>query len=76
MKYIHLASGIGTVISNEESILLDQLSKAEGGLARNDLDERQQIVAVNLVKKDVLTRVKRDGTIYYQVPNTAHIWRI
>lgn len=76
MKVFDLPSGFSTIISNEESQLVDLMTKNQGSMARSELDERQQVVAANLVKKDVLTRTRIEGKIYYTVANANHIWRI
>lgn len=76
MKVFSLPSGFSTIISNEESQLVDQLNQHEGSLPKSALDERQQTVAANLVKKDVLTRTRIEGKLYYTVANAKHIWRI
>lgn len=76
MKAIDLPSGFSTLISNEESLLLSKVAGHPDGLAKSALDEREQTVANNLVKKDVLTRVKTEGKLYYRAPDLRHIWRI
>lgn len=75
MKFVSLPSGFNTLISNEESLLLDQISQT-GQVSRSELNEREQVVANNLVKKDVLTRRKIDGKLYYSTANMQDIWRI
>ncbi len=76
MKIIDLTSGIRTAISNEENLLLEKFKNSQGSLFRSELDEREQMLAVELVKKGVLTRTKLQGKINYNLPNTENIWRI
>ena len=76
MKALDLPSGFSTLISNEESMVLTKIVQHPQGMAKHLLDEREQTVARDLVKKDVLTRVKIDGKLYYRAPDMRHIWRI
>lgn len=76
MKIRELASGINIIISNEESQLLDQIQEHQGMVLKKDLDQRQQVVAGNLVNRDVLTRARKDGKICYVIPDPSAIWRI
>ena len=63
MKIIELTQGLDIVLTNEESELLDRLD--EGSIARRDLNEREVVVANNMVIKDVLYRKNQDGRITY-----------
>lgn len=76
MKIIDLTSGLRTAISNEENLLVEKFKTSHGSLFRSELDEREQMLAVELVKKGVLTRTKLQGKINYNLPNTENIWRI
>ena len=76
MKIIDLTSGLRTAISNEENLLLERFKSANGSLLRRELNERERVLAVDLVKKGVLTRTKLQGKIKYNLPNTENIWRI
>lgn len=76
MKIIELATGVNIVISNEESLLLMTIKDNNGMIHKKQLDERQQLVAANLVKRDVLTRAKKDGKICYMIQDLSNVWRI
>jgi len=70
VKIVSLPSGI-----NEEQQLIELIQKANGGMLKRKMDERQQQVAVDLVKRSVLTRAQEDGKIIYRLPPND-IWRI
>ena len=75
MKVISLPSGINTIVSNEEQQLMELLQQHKGRMLKSKLDERQRQIAVDLVKRDVLTRAREDGKIIYCLPPND-IWRI
>jgi hypothetical protein len=64
------------IVSNEEHQLLDQIQEHKGMMFKKDLDLRQQVVAGNLVNRDVLTRARKDGKICYVLPDPSNVWRI
>ena len=76
MKFFDLPSGFGILISNEESVLIDKIKQNQGSMAKKSLDTREQMVAAGLVAKDVLTRTRRDGKLYYTIAAVDQIWRI
>lgn len=75
MRIIDLPSGVRSIISNEEGILLDRLSASDQGVFKHDLEPREQQVAKELTQRGVLTRIKQSGKLMYKLcePN---IWRI
>jgi len=64
MRIVEIMGGIKTPITNEESDVLD---KFEGDQSVNkvDLTEREQVLANQLVIKNVLYRRHKDGQIEY-----------
>ena len=52
MKIVELVKGLDIALTNEETELLGKLH--EGSVSRNKLDEREVVVANNMVIKDVL----------------------
>jgi len=76
MKIIELGSGLRTVVSNEENLLLCKIRDAGGRLARGQLSERERVLAMDLVKKGVLTRLRAQDKLYYQVDDPDKVWRI
>jgi len=51
-------------LSNEEHELLEQFG--DDPIAKNTLNEREQVLANQLTVKDVLIRTNNDGKIYYK----------
>lgn len=75
MKILELSSGLRTVVSNEENMVIELIQQNHGLIHKRQLDERQQQVASDLVKRDVLTRTREQGRICYRLPSDP-IWRI
>jgi hypothetical protein len=71
-----LPNGFWTVISNEESMLADHIKAQGGQVQAKDLDERQRVVANHLVAKGLLTRLKQNNKLCYQLESPDQIWRI
>lgn len=65
MKIIELLTRIQLPITNEEAELLSEFDN-ELVIPKNNLNERQQILANQLVNKDVLLRKNQDGQIVYK----------
>lgn len=66
MKIVEILNGLSVAITNEEADLLLQFDDQTPSVARRDLDERKQIMANNLVNKNVLKRIKENGRIVYK----------
>jgi len=66
MKIVEIMNGLSVAITNEEADLLLQFDDETPSVARRDLDERKQIMANNLVNKNVLKRIKENGRIVYK----------
>jgi len=64
MKIIELVNNIQLPITNEEADLLTEFSDNEK-LNKSDLSPRQQILANQLVNKNVLLRINQNGQIVY-----------
>jgi len=65
MKIIELTNKLLLPITNEEQELLDRFIDAPS-IAKNQLNEREQVIANHLTIKDVLLRTNEDGKIYYK----------
>lgn len=64
MRIVELLNKVHLPISNEESDLLHQFD--EGAiLYKSDLSDRQQIIANQLVIKEVLLRQNKNGKVFY-----------
>jgi len=71
MRIVELLNNINITlpITNEEAELLDQFADTET-LHKSALDPRQQLIANNLVNKDVLLRIQENGRITYRKPRS------
>jgi hypothetical protein len=65
MKIVELTTKILMPITNEESQLLDRFSDGEV-LSKNQLNEREQLLANQLTVRDVLLRTNENGKIHYR----------
>lgn len=66
MKIIEIAGRPGVAVNNEEADLLLQFDEDTPTIARGDLNERQIVIANQLVNKSLLKRVKEDGRTIYK----------
>jgi hypothetical protein len=69
MKIVELTNNIKLPITNEEADLLAKFDEGVN-IAKNEFNERQQLVANQLVNKDVLLRRNQDGKIFYKKKTT------
>ena len=65
MRIVELLNNLTLPITNEEAEILDMLNDRKD-LLKADLDPRQQIMANQLVNKDVLYRISENGCITYK----------
>jgi hypothetical protein len=65
MKILELLSKIQLPITNEEAELLGEFHD-KTHLYKSELDPRQQLLANQLVNKDVLYRIQENGRIIYR----------
>lgn len=66
MKIVEITSNIKVAITNEEADLLTKFDDETPTVAKRELDDRQQIIANQLVNKDVLQRKNENGRIIYK----------
>ena len=64
MKIVELTNKLLLAVTNEESELLERFG--DDPIAKNQLNEREQLLANNMTIKDVLIRTNTDGKIYYK----------
>ena len=64
MKIVELTNKILLPLTNEETELLAKFES--GSVAKNQLEEREQLLANQLTVKDVLLRTNENGKIYYK----------
>ena len=65
MRIVELINKLTLPITNEEAEILDMLHDRKE-LHKADLDPRQQLMASQLVNKDVLYRISENGRITYK----------
>lgn len=65
MKIVEIMGGLQLPITNEEADLLKKFDQSEL-VTKSNLTEREQLLANNLVNKNVLYRRHQDGRIEYQ----------
>ena len=76
MKFTEIAGGIRVFTTLEENELLEKFSKADR-ISKNQLDDREQMIARKLVEKSILRRSKdkEDGKLYFTKNSTRPIRR-
>jgi hypothetical protein len=60
MKIIELLNSLHLPITNEEAEVLDKFNE-NAAILKSSLEPREQLIANNLVSKDVLYRKKNNG---------------
>lgn len=65
MKIVELLNKIRIPITNEEADVLGQFDESKQ-VAKEDMSDRQTLIANQLVNKDVLFRKNENGKIYYR----------
>ena len=65
MKIVELTNKILLPITNEEQEVLEQFVD-DISIAKNQYNEREQLLANSLTNKDVLLRTNQDGKIHYK----------
>lgn len=66
MKIIEVTQHLTVAITNEEADVLSQFDESTPVVAKGDLNERQQLIANQLVNKDLLLRKNENGRIIYK----------
>lgn len=66
MKIVELTQHLTVAITNEEADMLAQFDEDTPVVAKGDLNDRQQLMANQLVNKDLLLRKNENGRIIYK----------
>lgn len=66
MKIIEVTQHLTVAITNEEADVLAQFDDETPVMAKGELNERQQLIANQLVNKDLLLRKNENGRIIYK----------
>ena len=78
MRYFEIFDGIGTLLSKEESKLLDRITESESGrLLKSDLNIRDKEVARKMVSRGVLNgrSLNEDEDYEYTSNGLTDLWR-
>jgi hypothetical protein len=74
MRFIEIASGLPTAVSNEELELVRKIREAHK-IERSKLDEREQELARRLVSRGILNRLTQEGHSVYEFNGLEEVWR-
>ena len=66
MRIVELTNNFSVAITNEEADVLLQFDEETPTIAKGDLSDRQQLMANQLVNKDLLVRIKENGRVIYK----------
>ena len=65
MRIVELLNNLTLPITNEEAEILDMFNETKE-LHKSKLDPRHQLIANQLVNKDILYRINENGRIIYK----------
>lgn len=66
MKIVEVTKQLQVAITNEEADVMLQFDEDTPIVARGDLNDRQQLIANQLVNKNLLLRIKENGRTIYK----------
>ena len=66
MKIVEVTKHLTVAITNEEAEVLDRFDEDTPVVAKREFTDRQQLMANQLVNKDILLRKNEDGRIIYK----------
>jgi len=66
MKIVEVTKQLQVAITNEEADVLLQFDEDTPVVAKGDLNDRQQLMANQLVNKNLLLRIKENGRTVYK----------
>jgi hypothetical protein len=66
MKIVEVTKQLQVAITNEEADVLLQFDEDTPVVAKGDLNDRQQLMANQLVNKNLLLRIKENGRTIYK----------
>ena len=66
MKIVEVTSNLTVSITNEEADLYNRFDEATPVMAKHELNDRERLIANQLVNKDLLLRKNQDGQIIYK----------
>lgn len=66
MKIVEVTNQISVSLTNEEADLYNRFDEESPVMAKHELNDRERLIANQLVNKDVLLRKNQDGQIIYK----------
>jgi hypothetical protein len=66
MKIVEVTKHLNVAITNEEAEVLDRFDEDTPVVAKSEFTDRQQLMANQLVNKDILLRKNENGRIIYK----------
>lgn len=66
MKIVEVTKQLQVAITNEEADVLLQFDQNTPVMAKGDLNDREQMMANQLVNKNLLLRIKENGRTIYK----------
>jgi len=66
VKIVEVTSTLTVSITNEEADLYNKFDEQTLVMAKHELNDREQLIANQLVNKDLLLRKNQDGQIIYK----------
>tara|TARA_B110000259_G_C13928456_1_gene367908 strand:+ start:234 stop:455 length:222 start_codon:yes stop_codon:yes gene_type:complete len=66
MKIVEVTSTLSVSITNEEADLYNRFDEETPVMAKHTLNDRERLIANQLVNKDLLLRKNQDGQIIYK----------
>lgn len=66
MKIVEVTKHLNVAITNEEAEVLARFDEDTPVVAKSEFTDRQQLMANQLVNKDILLRKNEDGRIIYK----------
>lgn len=66
MKIVEVTSILTVSITNEEADLYNRFDEETPVMAKHELNDRERLIANQLVNKDLLLRKNQDGQIIYK----------
>jgi len=66
VKIVEVTNQISVSLTNEEADLYNRFDEESPVMAKHELNDRERLIANQLVNKDVLLRKNQDGQIIYK----------
>ena len=71
MRFLEFKKGISVAITNEEQEILEKI-RDQGDISKKKLSEREQVIANQLVNKNMIVRKKVNDDITYRKSSSTN----